>query len=145
MGTIVDIRSTLPADCFYGGWEQQGEALPGILAEEKELADSANARREEEARERAEREAYWAEREEWEAEHPVLGSIERICSEIYCSVWDFLEEMGGEIVFIFLFVLFFGPIIIIVPTYKIVVNIRRWYSLKMAYTTATAMQHPSRV
>lgn len=130
VGTIVDIRSTLPADCFYGGWEQQGEALPGILAEEKELADSANARREEEARERAEREAYWAQREEWEAEHPVLGSIERLCSDIYCSVWDFLEEMGGEIVFIFLFVLFLGPIIIIVPTYKIVSNIRRWYSLK---------------
>lgn len=27
LGTIVDIRSTLPADCFYGGWEQQGEEL----------------------------------------------------------------------------------------------------------------------
>ena len=32
LGTIVDIRSNLPADCFTGGWEQQGEALPEILA-----------------------------------------------------------------------------------------------------------------
>ena len=47
-----------------------------ILAEEKELADSANAKREEEERKRAEQEAYWAEyrvkREAWEAEDPIL-------------------------------------------------------------------------
>ena len=43
LGTIVDIRCTLPADFFYGGWEQQCEALDEILAEEKEFDDSANA------------------------------------------------------------------------------------------------------
>ena len=94
LGTIVDIRCTLPADCFTGGWEQEGEGLEEILAYEKELADSANAKREEELRAqeeeeraRAEREAYWeahfAERDAWAEEHPIQNSIEAFCDSIY--------------------------------------------------------------
>ncbi|MGN0746686.1 MAG: DUF2207 family protein [Aristaeellaceae bacterium] len=94
LGTIVDIRSTLPASCFTGGWVQAGTALEGILAEEKALADSANARREEEARQqeeearrRAESEAYWtaywAERDAWADAHPVQNAVQDFCSEIY--------------------------------------------------------------
>ena len=66
-GTIVDIRTTMTANCFYGGWEQEGEALPDIMTEEQELADSANAKREEEKHQQAEREAELAERHAWEA------------------------------------------------------------------------------
>lgn len=94
LGTIVDIRSTLPAACFTGGWEQQGEALDAILAEEKALSDSANARREEalraqeeEARARAESEAYWAavraEEEAWMEAHPVQSALQNVCLSIY--------------------------------------------------------------
>lgn len=87
LGTIIDIRCAMPADCFTGGWVQQGEALSGILAEEKALADSANARREEEVRAQAERdaywEAYWAERNAWAAEHPVLDSLQNFCEWLY--------------------------------------------------------------
>lgn len=104
LGTIVDIRSTMPVEYFYGGWEQQGEALPDILAEEKEFADSANAKREEEERWRAEREAYWAEREAWEAKHPVLSSVEQFCSSVLDSVRYFLEEYGTIVLFIIIFV-----------------------------------------
>lgn len=128
LGTIVDIRSTLPAYCFYGGWEQQGEALPEILAEEQELADSANAKREEEERQNAEWEAYWSEylakRNAWEAEHPILYSIEQFCSEICYLVEDFLYENGGKLLGFFLFLPFIG-LLIIVPTYKKLENIRR--------------------
>ena len=94
LGTIVDIRSTVPADCFTGGWEQQGEGLEEILAYEQELADRANAKREaelraqeEEERARAEAEAYWeariAERNAWAEAHPILNSIEELCESIY--------------------------------------------------------------
>lgn len=94
LGTIVDIRCTLPAYCFTGGWEQQGEGLEEILAYEKELSDSANAKREEELRAqeeeeraRAEADAYWealiAEREAWAEEHPIQNSIEDFCDSIY--------------------------------------------------------------
>ncbi|MDY5220335.1 MAG: DUF2207 domain-containing protein [Eubacteriales bacterium] len=94
LGTIVDICCTLPADCFTGGWEQQGEGLEEILAYEKELSDSANAKREEELRAqeeeeraRAEAKAYWeahfAERDAWAEEHPIQNSIEAFCDSIY--------------------------------------------------------------
>lgn len=127
LGTIVDIRTTLPADCFYGGWEQQGEALYEILAEEKELADSANAKREEEERKQAELEAYraeWevyhAEQEVWEANHPILNFIERLfdeicyyCDEICYSFRNFMDEIGWNIFCILLFGSFFGfPVIL---------------------------------
>ena len=93
LGTIVDIRIILPAACFRGGWVQQGAALDRILAEEKELADRANARRAEEERQReeaarrqAESEAYWtaywAKRYEWEAEHPTLAFIQDFCNSV---------------------------------------------------------------
>ncbi|MGN0763505.1 MAG: DUF2207 family protein, partial [Aristaeellaceae bacterium] len=93
LGTIVDIRVTVPADCFDGGWVQEGAALDSILAEEKELADRANARREEEAREQEEQErlqaeseaywsAYWAERDAWAEAHPVQNAIQGFCSDI---------------------------------------------------------------
>ncbi|MGN1307636.1 MAG: DUF2207 family protein [Faecousia sp.] len=111
VGTIVDMRCTLPADCFYGGLEQQGEALDGILAEEKALADSANAKREEEARERAEREA-------WESEHPILYSIERFCSGICDLFEDFMDEIGWTVFYVFLFGSFFGFFIIILPLHN---------------------------
>lgn len=111
-GTLVDIRCTLPVDCFTGGWEQQGEGLDKILAEEKERADSANAQREEEERLRAEREAYWkeywAKRNAWEAEHPVLSSIERRCYAISDTVWSFVYEYWDEA----LFVILFGPLLL---------------------------------
>ncbi|MGM9562600.1 MAG: DUF2207 family protein, partial [Faecousia sp.] len=118
VGTIVDMRCTLPADCFYGGWEQQGEALPGILAEEKELADSANAKREEEARERAERET-------WESEHPILYAIERFCSGICDLFEDFMDEIGWTVFYVFLFGSFFGFFIIILPLHNKIENILR--------------------
>lgn len=106
-GTLVDVRCTLPVDCFTGGWEQQGEWLNTILAEEKELANSANATREEEERLRAEREAYleeyWAKRNAWEAEHPVLSSIERCCQTISDTVWSFVYEYWEEALFAILF------------------------------------------
>ena len=123
VGTIVDMRCTLPADCFYGGWEQQGEALPGILAEEKELADSANAKREEEERKKAEWEAYLAKRQAWEEKHPILYSIEQFCSEICDLVQDFMDENGWKFFGIFLFGSFFGFFIIILPTHDKIENI----------------------
>ncbi len=92
LGDIVDLRTTIPAEFFTGGWEQEGEALPAILEEEKELADSANAKREEEAQEKAEWEAYWAEREAWEAKHPVLTAIQGVCQEIYDFFYFNVED-----------------------------------------------------
>ncbi len=92
-GTIVDLRTTIPAEFFTGGWAQEGEALPEILAEEQALADSANAKREEEAQKeaqwQAEQEAYWAARYAWEAEHPLLAGIENFCLN---TTW-FFEDM----------------------------------------------------
>ena len=82
VGTLVDIRCTLPADCFCGGWEQQGEALDKILAEEKALSDSANAKREEEERKRAEQESERLRQLEWEANHPVLCALGRFVEEV---------------------------------------------------------------
>ena len=79
-------------------------SAPGFLAKEKELSDSANAKREEEERWRAEREAYWAEREAWEAKHPVLSSVEQFCSSVLDSVRYFLEEYGTIVLFIIIFV-----------------------------------------
>lgn len=128
LGTIVDIRSTMPAYCFNGGWEQEGEALDDILAEEKELADSANAKREEEERRRAEQDAYWAEREAWEAEHPVLGSIQRFCMTVLDSVYGFLEEHWE----LLLFVIIFGfPILLITGVLGLITRIVRFIKMKM--------------
>ena len=118
VGTIVDMRCTLPADCFTGGWEQQSEALPGILAEEKELADSANAKREEEERKKTEREA-------WEANHPILNFIERLCDEICSLVENFMDEYGWNVFYILLFGSFFGFLVIILPLYSKIENILR--------------------
>ncbi len=81
-GELVDLRICLPPECFTGGWIQEGAALEGILADEKILADDANARREELAREEAEREAYWEKRYAWQEEHPILTAIEGFCMEI---------------------------------------------------------------
>ncbi len=118
VGTIVDMRCTLPADCFTGGWEQQSEALPEILAEEKELADSANAKREEEERKKTEREA-------WEANHPILNFIERLCDEICSLVENFMDEYGWNVFYILLFGSFFGFLVIILPLYSKIENILR--------------------
>ena len=133
VGTIVDIRSTLPADCFYGGWEQEGEALPDILAKEQELADSANAKREEEKREReeeerrqAERDAYWTERYAWEAKHPILTAIEDQCSDICWSVEFFLEDYGKTL----LLVLVIGVPVLFVFTIGKITSIVRRYNMK---------------
>ena len=124
LGTIVDIRVTAPADCFYGGWVQEGAALDSILAEEKELADRANARREEEAREKEEQErlqaeyeaylaTYWAERDAWAEAHPVQNAIQGFCSDISfefrCNIVDELPNMlliAGFV--IFLIAIFWG-------------------------------------
>lgn len=143
VGTIVDIRSTLPADCFFGGWEQEGEALPTILAEEKELADSANAQREEEAREQAERDAYWAEywakREAWEAKHPVLRSVERSCSNISDSVYYFLEEHG---VLLIVAILLFLPVLTIIGVAGLVIrSLRRRNEEKFRKSPAQSPQY----
>ena len=117
LGTIVDIRATLPADCLTGGWVQQGEALDGILAYEKELADSANAKREEEERARAESqaywEAYWAERNVWAEQHPVLDSIQSFCRSICVYYYyDVDDQLTGIVAFfgfcIFVFSYFRG-------------------------------------
>ena len=102
LGTIVDIRATLPAGCFTGGWVQPGEALPGILAEEQALTDSANAKREEEARAQAEQDAYydnyWAGRYAWAAEHPALESIQSFCETVYISFYYTLIYELGRVV-----------------------------------------------
>ncbi|MGN1019716.1 MAG: DUF2207 family protein [Aristaeellaceae bacterium] len=104
-GTIVDIRVTLPADCLYGGWVQEGSALETILAEEQELADRANAKREEEAREQEERAriraeneaywaAYWADRNAWAEAHPMQNSIMLFCM----SIEEFIDlEIGDDL------------------------------------------------
>ena len=127
LGTIVDIRCTLPADFFYGGWEQQGEGLDQILAYEKELADSANAKREEEERRKAEQEAYWAERRAWEEAHPVLNSIEQFCSGIMGSVWDFLTEYG----LIALVIIIFGiPVLALTGVLSLIMRILKWINIK---------------
>ncbi|MGN0609070.1 MAG: DUF2207 family protein [Oscillospiraceae bacterium] len=135
VGTIVDIRSTMPAYCFFGGWEQEGEALDGILAEEQELADSANAKREEEERRRAEQDAYWAEREAWEAEHPVLYSIEQFlysieqfCQTVCDSVYYFLEEHGILLIVIILLSL---PILTITGVFSLIAHIVHKIKMKM--------------
>ncbi|MGM9636207.1 MAG: DUF2207 family protein, partial [Candidatus Avispirillum sp.] len=125
LGTIVDIRSTLPADCFTGGWEQQGEGLPDILAKEKELADSANAKREQAEREKAELEADRVKREEWEANHPVLASIEWFCDEICFCFQKFMDEIGWNIFYVFLFGSFFGSFVIILPLHSKIQSIIR--------------------
>lgn len=128
VGTIVDMRSTMPAYCFNGGWEQEGKALDDILAEEKELADSANAKREEEERRRAEQDAYWAEREAWEAEYPVLGSIQQFCMTVLDSVYGFLEEHWE----LLLFVIIFGfPILLITGVLGLITRIVRFIKMKM--------------
>lgn len=119
LGTVVDIRSVLPVYCFYSGWEHEGEVLEQILAEEKELADIANAKREEEAREQAKR-------EKWEAQHPILYPIERICS----SACDFLHEYGFYIFFISLFILLFASPFIVVLTCEKVLSMRHGRKLK---------------
>lgn len=122
LGTIVDIRTTMPAYCFYGGWEQQGEALPEILAEEEELADSANAKREEEERRRAEMDAYWTERHAWEAKHPILTSVERFCLSVRSEVEYFLEEHGETFLFVILFAV---PLLMVFVTGNIVRIVHR--------------------
>ena len=135
-GTLVDIRSTLPADCFTGGWEQEGEGLDKILAEEKELADSANAKREEEERAQAEREAYWeeywAKRNAWEAEHPVLNSIEGFCSKICDSISEFLIagydgttwELTNNAAYVIAIVIFAVPFLWITGVFRTIKRIR---------------------
>ena len=107
LGTIIDIRCTLPASCFTGGWVQQGVALPGILAEEQALADSANAKREE-ARAQEEASAqeetddyvdsYWAGRNAWAAEHPMLESIQSFCETVYITFYYTLTYELGKVV-----------------------------------------------
>ncbi len=95
-GTIVDLRTTLPPEFFTGGWAQEGLILDQILAEEKALADSANAAREEKAREdaefAAEQERYWAQRDAWEAQHPILTAIEGFCTGLYLDFAIYVEE-----------------------------------------------------
>ena len=49
--------------------------------------------------ERAEREAYRAERNAWGAEHPVLHNIERNCGLICGSVGGFADEYGAYVLF----------------------------------------------
>ncbi|MGM9680050.1 MAG: DUF2207 family protein, partial [Eubacteriales bacterium] len=129
LGTIVDMRCTLPADCFYGGWEQQGEGLDGILAEEKALADSANAKREEEAREKANREA-------WEASHPVLAPIERFCSEL-CRYVKSIDHYIWTVFCIYTFGSFISFFVIILPTHDKIESILRRRKQKKYRTSPT--------
>lgn len=119
LGTIVDIRSAMPAEYFYGGWEQEGEALDDILSEEKQLADSANAKREEEERYRAEREAYWAERDAWEENHPVLSYVQNFCLSVRDSVQFFLEEHGVLALVIFIFAF---PLLLVTGLFRIITH-----------------------
>ena len=127
LGTIVDIRCTLPADCFNGGWEQQGEGLDQILEKEKELSDSANAKREEEERKKAEQEAYWAERRAWEEAHPVLHSIERFCGGVMSTVWDFLTEYGFIAIIIIIFAI---PVLALTGVLSLIMRILKWINKK---------------
>ena len=126
VGTIVDIRCTLPAEYLYGGWEQDGDGLDAILAKEKELTDSANAEREEEERKKAEEEArhaaYLAERAEWEANHPILYALEQFvenvsygCYKICDGYEDFMKGAGWNIFCFIVFGSFFGFFIVILP------------------------------
>lgn len=126
VGTIVDIRCTVPAEYLYGGWQQQGEGLDAILAKEKELTDSANAKREEEARQKAEEEArlaaYRAERAEWEANHPILYALEQFvenvsygCYKICDGFKAFMKEVGWNIFCFIVFGSFFGFFVVILP------------------------------
>lgn len=124
-GTIVDIRCTLPATCFYGGWEQQGEGLPDILAKEKELSDSANAKREEESRKQAELEEYIRKQKEWEANHPILYALEQFvenvsygCYKICDGFKAFMKEVGWNIFCFIVFGSFFGFFVVILPLYS---------------------------
>ena len=99
LGTIVDIRATLPASCFTGGWVQPGEALPDILAQEQALADSANAERDHVIRTQEELDAflgdYWVGRRAWAAEHPTLESIQSFCESVYLRlVYTMTYELG---------------------------------------------------
>lgn len=121
-GTIVDIRCTLPATCFYGGWEQQGEGLPDILAKEKELSDSANAKREEESRKQAELDEYIRKQKEWEANHPILYALKRFvenisygCYKICDGFKAFMKEVGWNIFCFIVFGSFFGFFVVILP------------------------------
>ncbi len=107
LGTIVDIRTTVPAQYFTGGWAQEGEGLPEILEVEQALADIANAQREEEARQEAEWEAYWAQRDAWAEEHPFLAGVQGLCESIYDFFYYNIEDQlsgftmfGAVIVFI---------------------------------------------
>lgn len=121
LGTIVDIRTAMPADCFYGGWEQEGEALPDILAEEQALSDSANAKREEEQRWQAAAEASRNARDAWREKHPILSEIEWTCYEIRDDVQYFLEDHGITLLLIF----FLGiPVLLIFTLGKIVSIVR---------------------
>lgn len=137
LGTIVDIRCTLPAQYFKsGGWEQQGEGLDAILAKEKELTDSANAKREEEERKKAEQEAshaaYLAERAKWEANHPILYALEQFvenvsygCYKICDGFKAFMKEVGWNIFCFIVFGSFFGFIVIILPLYNKIQSVIR--------------------
>ena len=132
VGTIVDIRCTLPATCFYGGWEQQGEGLPDILAKEKELSDSANAKREEESRKQAELEDYIRKQKEWEANHPILFALERFgenviygCYKICDGFEAFMDEIGWNIFYVLVFGSFFGFIAVILPLHDKIQSIIR--------------------
>ncbi|MGN0693055.1 MAG: DUF2207 family protein [Oscillospiraceae bacterium] len=127
VGTIVDIRSTLPAYCFYGGWEQQGEALDDILAEEKELADSANAKCEEEERQRAEQDANRAKREAWEAKHPILNFLERFCQKVCISVYFFLEE---HIILLVVIIVLSFPVLFLTGIFYLIASIVKKIKMK---------------
>lgn len=127
LGTIVDIRSTMPAYCFFGGWEQEGEALDDILAEEKELADSANAKREEEERRRAEQDAYWVKREAWEEKHPILYFIEQFCQTVCESVYDFLEEY---VILLAVIILLSFPILLLTGVFSLIAHIVKKIKMK---------------
>ncbi len=109
VGEIVDLRTTIPSDFFTGGWKQEGEALPSILKEEKELADNANAKREEEAQREAEWDAYWEAYETWKEEHPVQSAIEDFCQGIYDFFYYNIEDQLGGFVGFISFLLFAIP------------------------------------
>lgn len=70
----VDIRIAMPVEAFSGGYEIGGEFLQTIFDEEQELADKANAKREEEERSRAEQVKY---QEEWDRKHPIQAWVNR--------------------------------------------------------------------
>lgn len=68
----VDIRIAMPVEIFSRGYNVGGKFLQGMLDKEQELADNANALREEDERRATEMSRYY---EEWDCKHPIQSWV----------------------------------------------------------------------